>query len=174
MYRGPDMCILVLKPWEAKRYSIVDEFFAPVFSGFRVLFRYASEYLMYHKLSIAGRGVSVLEMHDYGGGDAFWDCVHGMSAVVYFIQCINPASEKNVLGNVRRIKASNASAAILLVFISIKQTRDEHTLFKKQVKSLLEGCRYKIVHGTLFKAEEYEIPTKDTISEGFSWIVHKR
>ncbi|OAG31564.1 hypothetical protein NEDG_00039 [Nematocida displodere] len=174
LYRGNTLSILVLKPWQAKRYSLVDEFFSSVVAGFRVLFKYANEYMVYHKITAAGRTFSVLEMHNHQSSDVFWDCVQNMHGVIYFIESLSSTTIKEVLARIDSIKVANQTAALLLVVISTAQAPEDYILFKKSVKYLLAERRYLIVDGHDQKHPHTQAPiTKDAICQGLSWILEE-
>lgn len=176
LYKGHTFSMLVLKPKNAKRYTVVDEFFNYALTEHKILFRYIGEFLTYHKVLWGGRGISVLEMHDEEKGDVFWDCVQDMDGVAYFIESITVSNTEKVLQIVQSIRETHTEAALLLVVVSVNVSEDAYVQFKKQVKSILRNRRYKIVDG----GQVYEeptlnsyAPTKETICQGLSWVIQQ-
>ncbi|KAI5185529.1 hypothetical protein NEHOM01_0888 [Nematocida homosporus] len=170
LYRGPTFAILVLKPFRAKRYTVVDEFLSLVLKGHKVLIRHQSEYLTYHKISFMGRNISVLEMHDEEKADLFWDCIQNMNAVAYFIGCVEEENWEQVLSNIESIKNTHESAPLLLIVVRIGLEESRYVTFKRQIKKVLEERSYKIVDGARQVNEELA-PSKETICQGLSWVL---
>lgn len=172
IYRAPAQVILVLKPSKAKRYTVVEEFFPLLAPEHRVAFRYANDCLVYNKVILAGRALAILEMHDHERLDFFWDCVHGMHSVVYFVERVHQDAIPQVLHRLDTVQQASAHATILLVVVAIQEPADVYTAFKKKVKALLEGRVYRIVDG-LGSDQADSVLTKEAICQGFAWMLRQ-
>lgn len=171
LYRGKPFSLLVLKPQQAKRYTMVEEFFQKILSEYMVQYQMVHEHLAYHKMEFLGNILSVMEMHNGAGGELFWDCVQRMDGVVYFIENIEDKMINRILENVRRIKAANEEASFLLVLVSVSVSEEKHISFKKRVKKLLEKRRYLIVNGSSSFADPKGLSPKERISQGLLWVL---
>ncbi|KAI5189759.1 ADP-ribosylation factor related protein 1 [Nematocida sp. AWRm77] len=171
IYREAPLEMLVLKPSQAKRYTVVEEFFPFLGAECSVLFKYASECFAYTKVVLAGKSVSVLEMHNQESLDFFWDCFQGMHSVVYFVEEIHEKAIPEVLFRLEIIKQTHKHAVILLVVVSVLEPLDVYVSFKRQVKHLLEGNEYKIIDGADHTIAPQQLLTKESICQGFSWMI---
>lgn len=175
-YRGQTFSMLVLKPGNAKKHTVVDEFLRHTLSEYKVLFKYVGDSLIYHKVLCNGRGVSVLEMHDGEKGDMFWDCVQGMDGVAYFVESVNMYNTDKILQNICSIKETHALATLLIVVVSVKVPEEAYIQFRAQIKFFLKNRRYKIIDGEHISREPAStsyVPTKETICQGLFWVIQQ-
>jgi len=172
IYKEGSSKVLVLKPSHAKNYTLVDEFFSSVVKEHKVFFKYSGEYLTYQKIYTCEQGFSILEMHDYESSDYFWDCVHNMNFVVYFIETVKKETVQSVLLRIESVKTANEDAAMLLIVINMQDAVEEYLMFRKKVKVLLEGRNYKLVDGLSSEGRPWDT-TKSAICNGLSWLIYQ-
>ncbi|KAI5171703.1 hypothetical protein NEFER03_1008 [Nematocida sp. LUAm3] len=170
LYKGRPFSLLVLKPHQAKRYTMVEEFFQKILSEYTVQYQMIHEHLAYHRMEFLGNVLSVIEMHNEAGGELFWDCVQKMDGVVYFIENIEDKMINRILEIIGRIKTANKEASLLLVLVSISVTEEKHISFKKRIKTILEKRRYLIVDGSSSFIDPLGLSPKERISQGLLWV----
>lgn len=172
LYREQATFILVLKLGFTKKYEIIDEFFKGFLSKFKRVYRYANEYIAYHKITEKNRIITIVEMNDEDHCDLFWDCIPRMNSVVYFIHSLTNSNMLEIIGQVRLVKDSNKDASFLVVIINNTMETGEYAQFIRGIGEVLGEVPYKIVDKIL-ESPKNSLLTKEDVYQGLNWMLNQ-